>query len=206
VTQERLPPAGARPLAPPSIPLLAERKVPVPRLTEQRALTPVGSPPAPRDEAKAAAPAPARAPAASERPTPARINRMLLSACGVLVGGLVLWTAANSFMGPSLKKSAATTPAASHYRVAAATWPGTPAGHEAAISARTLLLSQGFTDVDVLGWPGATAGSFDRFDLVVGRADSEDALAETAKKLKGIKNWPGPVKQPFKDAAIKAAP
>ena len=200
----RIPLNGARPLAPPPIPLVAERKRPEPRPTELLPLRPAGQAgAAPAEKSPAAS---ATVPAAAARPAPARVNRVLLRSAFVLVGGLVLWTTANSFTSPSLKKSAATAPAASQFRVVAAKWPGTPAGHEAAISARTLLLSQGFGDVDVLGWPGATAGSFDHFDLVVGKSGSEDELGQTVSKLKGIKNWPGPVKQPFKDAAIQAAP
>jgi hypothetical protein len=203
---------------PPPIPLVAERKLPEPRPTYVRPLRPTGKPVAAPSgattgavtaaaaKAATAKPAASTAAATAERPLPTRINRMLLVTAGVLVGGLSLWTVANSFGSPSLKKDAAVAPAGSGYRVQAATWPGTPAGHEAALNARKLLMAQGFADVDVLAWPGESAGSFSHFDLVVGRAGSEAELADTSKKLKGLKNWPGPVSQPFKDAHTKLSP
>jgi len=205
---ERLPLGGAtRPLQPPAIPMVADRRSPAePRLTEQRPLRTPGSP-APAGQV--AQPAPKSATAAPVGlPLAPRINRALLYSAGGLVLALTLWTVAASFRSPSLKASAPTTaaPAGATFRVKAASWPGTPAGQSSAWSARQYLQDQGLTDVDVLAWPGKEANSFSRFDLVVGKAGSEAALADSLKKVKALKNWPSAGKQSFKDAAVVSAP
>jgi hypothetical protein len=208
---ERLTLDGAtRPLQPPAIPMLAERRLPgTPHVTEQRPLRAPGSPAPAAQSATKPQPAPKSAAAApAGLPLAPRINRVLLYSAGGLVVGLTLWTVAASFRSPSLKNSAPTAaaPAGATFRVKAASWPGTPAGQSSAWSARQYLQEQGLTDVDVLAWPGKEPNSFSRFDLVVGKAGSEAALAKSLEKVKGLKNWPSAGKQSFKDAAVVTSP
>jgi hypothetical protein len=224
-------PAGARPLSPPPVPM----QVPAPvrpespvrpeaqagRVVDRPAPAPVApravAPPRPAAAPRAPAPrtAPPRAPDAKDAGVarllrmPASVNRaLMLSAC-VLVGGLALWTMFASLGGgPALKSQvpAATPPGGQVFRVQAAAYPGTLAGQALAFSARDLLRQQGFPDVDVVAWPGSQPDTFARFDLVAGRAASEAALADVLARLKGLKNWPGSQKSPFRDALVAAFP
>jgi hypothetical protein len=154
---------------------------------------PAAAPPRP-----AAAPKPPRAADEPRRASPAAINRVLLASACVLVSGLALWTLAASVGGPTLKSAA---PASAVYRIQAATYPGTPAGQASAFSARDVL-RQDFEDVDVVAYPGSEPNVFSRFELVVGKAEAQDGLGDELGRLRGIKNWPGSVKAPFKDALV----
>jgi hypothetical protein len=157
---------------------------------------------APRAPAPAAAPRARReAPAESSPrgPLPAAVNRVLLVCAFVMVGGLALWTLAASVGGPTLK-SAAPAAGAQVFRIQAAAYAGTPAGQASAFSARDLLRKD-FPDVDVVAYPSSEPNVFSRFDLVVGKADSEKALSDVLARLRGIKSFGGQ-KQPFKDASV----
>ncbi len=201
-------PPGARPLHPPRAPVAAQAQAALaaewPAPFAVRPAAPARQAPAPR----AAASHPEAVPPRMLR-LPASVNRaLMLSAC-VLVGGLALWTLAASLGGGPALKSAAPGPApagAQVFRVQAAAYPGTLAGQASAFNARDLLRQQGFPDVDVVAWPGSQPDTFARFDLVVGRGGSEAALAEVLKSLKGLRNWPGAQKSPFKDALVVGWP
>ena len=193
-TRERVadPWATPRPLRPPVL-TPAHPPAPVP---------PPGA--APRAPAPTAAPRARREPAAESAPRgpllPAAVNRVLLVCACVMVGGLALWTLAASVGSPALK-SASPAATAQVFRIQAAAYPGTPAGQASAFSARDLLRKD-FEDVDVVGRLTADPGVYSRFELVVGKAGSEQDLSDTLARLRAVKNWPGGQKQPFKEAII----
>ncbi|HEX5009167.1 MAG TPA: hypothetical protein VFY71_02105 [Planctomycetota bacterium] len=185
--------ATPRPLRPPVLaPTRSAAPVP-PAVAAPRAPTPAATA-APRTRREAPAESAPRGPL-----MPASVNRVLLVCAFVMVGGLALWTLAASVGGPALK-SASPTAAAQVFRIQAVAYAGTPAGQASAFSARDLL-RRDFQDVDVVAWPTAEPNVFSRFDLVVGKADSEKALSDVLARLRGIKSFGGQ-KQPFKDASI----
>jgi len=190
----------ARPLRPP----LPGRTVApaAPAMPEREASTPR---PAPRP--RVARPAPDDS-LETRRALPAAVNRILLASACVLVGGLALWTLAASMGGPALKSSAPAGAAAGAkvYRIQAAVYPGTPAGQAAAFGARDHLRELGFRDVDVAGQPTDMPDVYSRFDLLVGQAGSEAALAEALAGLHALKTWPGTQKAPFKEALVVGFP
>ena len=182
------PASTPRPLRPP----LAPR----PTASPTPAVSPAAAPARP-----AAAPRPPRAAEEPRRASPASVNRVLLASACVLVSGLALWTLAASVGGPSLKSDTPASAGAVLYRIQAATYPGTPAGQASAFSARDVL-RQDFEDVDVVAYPGNEPNVFSRFELVVGKAEAQDGLGDELDRLRAIKNWPGSVKAPFKDAVV----
>ena len=200
--------AGRRPLLPPVL---------------KPAVAPADAPPSGAARPSAAATRALRAEPAPEtaRPRlfPARsfplvVNRLLLTAALVVVGGLTVWIAGVSFGGgPSLKSDVpsapATSPAAAvgarvEYTVVAGSWEVTPVGQTEAFAARDYLKQRGFREVQAVGIPGAEAGQLASIEVHVGRAAAADELVALLESVRREQGWKaGAGAKPFARAEVR---
>jgi len=147
----------------------------------------------------------------SLRPT----NKKALYSVLAIFGAFALYLTGVSSGTPALKPSIeevfstrqpaeslpATPPVAGlpEFAILAATYAGSDRGREIARIWRDVMRDDGYPRAEVVGYPGKQAGSYDRFELLVGRATHQadlNGLLDKVRRYRGPSNDPAP----FRDA------
>ena len=218
---------GRRPLVPPVLkpanaPASAESAGPSGPTARPAAARPsttasnTSSPTAARPTTALPAPSIARPRLFPARSLPLVVNRLLLTAALVVVGGLTVWIAGVSFGGgPSLKSDVPAQPAGSpasapapagpvEFTVVAASFEVTPVGQTEAFAARDYLKQRGFRDVQAVGIPGSQPGQLASIEVHVGRASAATDLVALLESVRREQGWKaGAGAKPFARAEVR---
>ncbi|MHC5212303.1 MAG: hypothetical protein ACYTG2_16420 [Planctomycetota bacterium] len=147
-----------------------------------------------------------RAPKLAGRP---RANRMLLYSVLVVVGGFAIYLAGANASGVVPLKSTeevfTTSTAEGGFTILAASYEGTPESRALAVAVRDVLRGQGFSEVQVYGYPPIKDDVHASYNVMVGRAASATELKQLLARLRAV---PGPLGNPvpFRDARVIEAP
>jgi hypothetical protein len=107
---------------------------------------------------------------------------------------------------PTTNRPATPPPAATvEYAVLAATYGGSEHGKEISTIWRDVLREDGYPRAEIVGYPGEKDGSYDRIELLVGRATHQadlNGLLDQVRRYQGPSNDPAP----FRDAYVIEVP